>query len=218
MCYSYLFKNLEFAVPFERLDQPISFGGTDLPCFGIGSENKAKHATMCPQVVVLDYRDRDDFVIELRTKAQGDRFILAKTSAKETLQRTITAVGDRVAKSQPVNASPGDVLKVPKFNFDVTRRYSELERLRLLSKNPAVADDLEILSAMQNTRFQLDEKGVRLRSESHLTFGCTAEYQPPPTHVMVFDKPFLIMLKRADAKLPYFALWVDNAEVLVHAR
>ena len=88
-------------------------------------------------------------------------------------------------KSQPVKASPGDVLKVPKLNFDITRRYSELESLRLLSKNPAVAKDLMILSAVQNTRFQLDEKGVRLRSESHLTFGCAAEFEPPPTHVMV---------------------------------
>ncbi|MHC4177260.1 MAG: hypothetical protein ACYSWU_07125, partial [Planctomycetota bacterium] len=197
---------------------PISFGGTDVPCFGIGPEYKAKHEKIHPQVVVLDYRDRDVFVIELRTKAQGDRFILAKTPPKETLQRTITAVEDRVAKSQPVNASRGDVLKVPKFNFDVTRRYSELEQLRLLSKNPAVADDLMILSAVQNTRFQLDEKGVRIRSESPLTFGCAAEDRLLPTHVMVFDKPFLIMLARADAKLPYFALWVDNAELLVHAR
>jgi hypothetical protein len=81
-----------------------------------------------------------------------------------------------------------------------------------------MAEDLRILSAMQNTRFQLDEKGVRLRSESHLTFGCAAQYKPPPSHVMVFDKPFLIMLTRAGAKAPHFALWVDNPEVLVQAR
>lgn len=33
---------------------------------------------------------------------------------------------------------------------------------------------------------------------------------------MIFDKPFLIMLKRAGAKSPYFALWVANVELLVH--
>ena len=32
---------------------------------------------------------------------------------------------------------------------------------------------------------------------------------------MIFDKPFLIILERANAKMPYFALWVDNAELLV---
>ena len=34
---------------------------------------------------------------------------------------------------------------------------------------------------------------------------------------MVFDKPFLIMLQRSDAKTPYFALWVGNADLLRHA-
>jgi hypothetical protein len=32
---------------------------------------------------------------------------------------------------------------------------------------------------------------------------------------LVFDKPFLILLKRREAKRPYFALWVGNAELLV---
>ena len=31
----------------------------------------------------------------------------------------------------------------------------------------------------------------------------------------VFDKPFLIMLQRKDAEMPYFALWVDNTELLM---
>jgi len=32
---------------------------------------------------------------------------------------------------------------------------------------------------------------------------------------MIFDKPFLVVLRREGAKAPYFALWVDNAELLV---
>jgi hypothetical protein len=32
---------------------------------------------------------------------------------------------------------------------------------------------------------------------------------------IIFNKPFLIMLKRHEAKSPYFALWVANAEILV---
>jgi len=34
-------------------------------------------------------------------------------------------------------------------------------------------------------------------------------------HMMVFDKPFLVLLKRVGAKTPYLALWVDNSELLV---
>jgi serine protease inhibitor len=80
-----------------------------------------------------------------------------------------------------------------------------------------MADDLTLLLALQNIRFQMDEKGVRLQSEAHMSFGCSAPYNPRPKHEMIFDKPFLIMMMRKDATLPYFALWVANPELLVKA-
>jgi hypothetical protein len=61
----------------------------------------------------------------------------------------------------------------------------------------------------------MDEEGIRLRSESHLALGCAAHYEPKPRYMMIFDKPFLIMLKRVNANVPYFALWVDNPELLI---
>ncbi|MGO9112611.1 MAG: hypothetical protein ACLP9L_25550 [Thermoguttaceae bacterium] len=103
---------------------------------------------------------------------------------------------------------------MPKFNFDITRKYGELLGARLAITNPAVAKDLLILDAVQNTRFQMDEKGVKLRSESHISFGCGVEAPPTRNRVMIFDKPFLIMLRRSDAKMPYFTLWIGNAELL----
>jgi hypothetical protein len=33
---------------------------------------------------------------------------------------------------------------------------------------------------------------------------------------MILDKPFVILVQRADAKTASFALWVDNPKVLVH--
>jgi hypothetical protein len=81
-----------------------------------------------------------------------------------------------------------------------------------------MADDLRLLMALQIIRFQMDEVGVRLKSEAVMHFGCSAEYRPKPQHVMIFDKPFLLMLSRAGAKQPYFAVWVENAELLVHGR
>jgi hypothetical protein len=116
-----------------------------------------------------------------------------------------------------VSAEPEDVLVVPKLNFDVTREYRELEGLQLLPTAPGMADDLTLLRATQNMRFQMDEKGVQLRSESHMSFGCSAQISPRPKHEMIFDKPFLILLMRKGAAKPYFALWVANPELLVKA-
>jgi hypothetical protein len=214
--YSYLFKNLEFQTPFERINKPVAFATEQVSCFGIGEEYKDKHYEMLDQFVILAYQDEDDFVIEFKTKSTHDRVILAKTQPGPTLEATVQAVEKRAANPEPTKPQVGDVLKVPKFNFDITRKYRELEGKLLLTANPNVADDLLVLSALQNIRFQFDEKGVRLRSESHIAIGCGMPPSPPPArHVMVFDKPFLVMLQRAEADVPYFALWVENPELLV---
>ena len=216
VAYCYLFKNLEFETPFERIEKPLRFGTEEVPCFGIGEEHKAKHHEMFSQLLILDYQGEDDFVIELETKGKGDRVILAKTAPEETLEATVRAVQQRAANPEPTPPQEGDVLKVPKFNFDLTRRYAELEGRKLQVQNPSVAPDLLVLSALQNVRFQLDEKGVRLRSESPIAIGCSAGPPPPEQrHIMVFDKPFLMMLQRREADLPYFALWVGSPELLV---
>lgn len=218
IAYAFLLKHLEFEVPFERLDQPLAFGGVEVSAFGIGEEHKPGHAAMYPQVRVLDYGSRDDFVIELLTKSAHDRMILAKVAPQKTLLDTVRSVQKRAANDQRDIATAGDVLKVPRLNFDITRKYHELLDLKLQVANPEVAGDLQILSAVQNTRFQMDEKGVRLKSESHIAFGCGEQRLVRRNRDMIFDRPFLILLERANAKCPYFALWVDNAELLVRSR
>ncbi len=61
----------------------------------------------------------------------------------------------------------------------------------------------------------MNEKGVELKSEAHMAFGCAKQEAPVPKHRMIFDKPFLILMQRRDAKTPYFVFWVDNPEALV---
>lgn len=214
VAYAYLFKNFEFSTPFERLELPLRFAGTEVASFGIGEEYKSSQAKLCDQVVVHDYKSPDDFVIELLAKSEGDHVVLAKTDPRETLEETIAAVEQRIARAQSAKAVSGDILKVPKFNFDITRRYTELPDSPLRVANPNIAKDLRIISAVQNIRFQMDEKGVKLKSDSHISFGCGDSSKKHGKRVMIFDKPFLLMLKRTDAQSPYFALWVGNAELL----
>jgi hypothetical protein len=110
---------LGFPRAFERLDEPLVFAGQGLPAFGIG-EYKASHRELYPQVVILDYKGEEDFVVELKTKSEGDRVILARVKPEKTLAATVASV-DRRAAASGEPASPGDVLRVPKLNFDITR-------------------------------------------------------------------------------------------------
>jgi hypothetical protein len=84
-----------------------------------------------------------------------------------------------------------------------------------VTRNQEIAKDLWVLQASQRIYFDLNEEGVTLESEAAMTFGCSAQPPPRPRHIMIFDKPFLIIMRRAGANQPYFATWIDNAELLI---
>jgi hypothetical protein len=89
-------------------------------------------------------------------------------------------------------------LFIPVIDFDVLRDYTEL-----------TGPDSILDVALQQTRFKLTEKGAVLKSEAAIATRAASFKN------LIFDKPFLVLIQRADASQPYFALWVANAELLV---
>lgn len=151
--------------------------------------------------------NNDDFIIELKIQAEDDRLILAKIPPEPTLAEMVDVVEQRIRKAKPKRMAQMEDLRVPVLNFDILRQYSELcgHPIRTADKR---FDGTSIFFAAQSIRFRLDETGAVLKSEAIMYAGLT-----PRT--LVFDKPFLILLKRRDAEKPYFGLWVANAELLV---
>lgn len=218
VAYAYLLKSLKFATPFEAIDRPLTFDGTKVACFGLGEDYRPGHADMLETFRILAYEDDTRHcIVELLPTAAEDRILLAKVPPAETLAATVAAEEERIAAAEPIEPQLGDVLKVPKMSFDITRTYGELLGRRLVVQNPDIAKDLHVLGADQRIRFEMNEKGVELESESSISFGCSGSAPPPKTHILIFDEPFLILLQRTGAARPYFALWVDNAELLLKA-
>lgn len=211
VAYSYLFKHLQFPIPFERVDAGMLFMGKRVEAFGLPTD-KPDYVQRYGNVLIHDYRSGDDFVIELKTKAEGDQLVLAKVTPGATLGATVAAVEKRLDANSPQTMTKGDVLLAPKMNFDLTAEYAEFYDRPFRVKNPAVDSNLVIVSAMQNIRFQIDEKGVTLRSEANLGFSKQA--MALPRHILIFDKPYLLMMQRRGASQPYFALWVADVEIL----
>lgn len=237
VAYAYLYKDLAFPAAFEDVEREETFAGQPVAWFGVDGA-KPGQERMHDQVTVWQYRSRSECIVELASKSGRDRIILAKVHPGKTLADTIASVSATTSPhreaergrgasgpgasrpnaalpglSYPCTMLPGDILMIPKMNFDLVRQYTELEGLRLAPSRPGAFEDRLILSAAQAIRFQMDKEGVRLRSESHIAIGCGA---PPARafHVLLFDSPFLLMLQRHGAAMPYFALWVDNAELL----
>jgi hypothetical protein len=214
VAYAYLYKNLSFPQPFED-NPPIDFGKSQVKAFGFMTNLNRLPDGMIEQVAIYDYKSRDNFIIKLKTKSPDDELILAKINPVSTLQATLDNVLRRMAKNTPMTPVTGDTLAVPKFNFDLRGDFPALEGLILEPSPIAHVKKLKMESVRQLVRFQLNEKGAILKSEAEITMRATMVFVRPEPHVMVFDKPFLILMKRTNSEHPYFALWVGNASLLV---
>ncbi len=104
-----------------------------------------------------------------------------------------------------------DTFMAPILNLDVVRVYPELSGTIMASFNSRI--HMTPLRTMQTIHFRLDESGARIKSEASGTL-----FGDWPTREFEFDRPFLVMLMKKGAKYPYFAMWVENTEVMTVER
>lgn len=213
VAYACLYKKLSFPTAFEALEDSFEFGGKRVRAFGIG-RTKAAHEQMYPQVLILDYHGSTNFVIELKTTSTGDRLILARIEPDGTLSNVVRSVQERIANCAGEQSQTNDILIVPRIALDLLREYKELEG----GRPPAgllIPPLARLLSALQTIKFDMNEKGVELRSEAEVTIACAKQLEPEREHLLIFDRPFLLLLERRGAPMPYLAMWVDNPQLMV---
>ena len=160
---------------------------------------------------MIDYKTDDDFIMSLKSKSSNDEIILAKIESKETLLSTILAVNKRIKEATPSSLKEDEVLNIPKLDFNLKHSFPELENKLFKNKG---WEGWFISKTMQWIRFKLNEKGAILKSEARIEIRWGSNWDKSPRR-FIFDKPFLIYLKQKNGKYPYFAMWVDNAELLV---
>jgi len=213
LAYAYLSKDLAFPTPFAA-DQKVGllFQETRVPCFGVWDDGSEAHRARAAQVVVHDDAAPGDFVLELSTRAEGDRLLVARVPPRETLLATVTSVMDRAARRKGLLARAMgsfklgklDTVRIPLVDLDLMRTFVELMGRAVIGKGRYIGD------AAQRIRFRLDEKGAILRSAGLVWVPRGG----PRGRAFHCDGPFLILLVRAGRPLPYFAAWVDNPEIL----
>jgi hypothetical protein len=130
----------------------------------------------------------------------------------------LTEIGNRERKDKKINWryhwNYEDELIIPKFNFNIETNYSTLERTHFNAGNQIFT----IEKAWQRTAFILDESGAEIESEAEMDAVAEAaeeEVEEPKPKKMIFDKEFLILLKRKDSDHPYFGLWTSNTELMI---
>ncbi len=205
--YALLVRNLQFQQEFTLHEKPLIFSTNGTPfaaaAFGIDPDKGAEsvRAKMRAQVRVIDYNPKtSEFVVRLQSRSQDDEIILARVSPETSLLQTIEAVSARIAKGEAAALAAGDILAIPRISLAVRHVFPEISRyVGAMAGRPA--------SAVQQIHFTLGEKSSALKSEGRTPSSTRGRE-------LMFDRPFLLWLRKTSSRYPYLALWVGHPEIL----
>lgn len=209
-------KELNFLVPFDNFSNDytnLTFGNSEdyIKYFGI---NNASKEELNKNIEILFYNKIDennlhsnDFAIKLKTK-EKDEIILYRTDDKKTFNEYYKDIENKT-KEYTGNRefSESDELRVPYVRVNGMIFYNELYDKKIKNSN-----GLYIYDVVQNVNFSLNERGCNLSSKASMV----TEYMGigSDTKFCYFNNSFIIFMKEENSTEPYFALKVDNSDIL----
>lgn len=201
MVYAMLKKDFEFLHEFDKLGKSLFNGIEPAEFFGISGTSKK---ALDSGVEVLFYNSSEDFAVLLATK-DNDEVYLYKNSANKAfnylyadmLKKENAYQGDKRFKNV-------DELKVPNINFFEEKSFDEFTNRRIMGTNYVINQ------AMETIKFDMNNSGVKLKSEAAMTVMTTSLQPDLVPRLFYFDSTFVIFLKEKDKKNPYFALRVND--------
>jgi len=202
--FALLFKKFNFIHPFDQL-YPEQFSDDKMvKYFGI---NNASSEELNENVKILFYNNDKDFAVSLKTKENEEIIMYCNDDNK-----TFNELYNEIYKKESMylenkNFSKNDEIKIPYITLDTTINYGELCGRAIKNTN------IYISSAIQKVMFELNERGGNLKSEAALKDAYLSANDG--SRYFYFNRPFVLFLKEADKQTPYFALKIEDTELLV---
>lgn len=207
-------KELNFLESFDNFnDYKWTFGNSDeaIKYFGI---NNASPEEMNKNVEILFYNKlnngsllSNDMAIKLKTK-EGDEIILYRTDDKKSFDEYYEDIKAKTKNYKGrTEFSEDDELRIPYVKVNGMINYKQLYDKKI--KN---SKGLYIYDVIQNVNFYLNERGCNLSSKATMV----TEYMGigQDTKYCYFQDTFIVFMKEANSDKPYFALKVDNNDIL----
>jgi hypothetical protein len=223
-CFGLLDREVEFAKPFYRSAKvPLKFGDGKDPVHFFGTTGDLA-GFQGDSVKVLAYRPVDgSHALEVSCKRGDDTVVFYMPPAGQDFAtackwlREWRKTYDRNAELpdgwNDRSLHEGDEVRVPYVTLDVTEDLAgQLQGGRFYGK---AGDPWAIRRAEQRTKFELHEKGARVRVVDSIQadpFGGA----PPPAFPREFfyDRPYFVFLWREKAEWPYLGVWVGDTSAL----
>ena len=205
--YAMLKKEFEFLEPFSTAMGSIEFKNSEnrVKCFGVDSSN---NPVASKNVEILFYNSENDFAIKLKTK-NGEEVILYKTTGEnKSFEENYKELEEQQSKySGKSTFEESDMLRIPFMKVNDEINYDELCGREIKNSN------YYIKQAIQTIDFELNNVGGSVKSEA--VIDATMKALGDKSRKMIFDSDFILYLKEENKDQPYFALKVDNTEVLL---
>ena len=196
--YAMLKKDFEFLKPFDKLGKS-NFRDQEAEFFGI---DKNSSSELAQGVRVLFYNSPSDFAVALDTNGK-DEVYLYKTENTKTFNYIYADMLKKEAQySGDKTLNKDDELKVPNLKFYEEKSFDEVTGKRIKGTN------LVIDQAMETIEFEMNNKGVELKSEAAMIATMSALLPPEEVRNFYFDDTFVLFLKEKTKSKPYFALRV----------
>ena len=201
--YAMLKKDFEFKNEFKKLGKSLFGAEQTAEYFGL---EKTKDENLRKNVDVLFYNSSKDYAVKLATKGKDEVYLYKNPSNKafvyiyaDMLKKERVYAGEKTFTSS-------DELKVPNISFFEEKSFEELSGKRIMGTN------LVINKAVETVKFDMNNKGVKLKSEAAMTVMTTALEPERESRMFAFDDTFVIFLKEKGKKCPYLALRVNDIE------
>ncbi len=210
--YAYFLKEIEYKVAFAQ--QPVKFADKEVQGFAANRDSYQN-------VHIVHYESDDKFILALSLKDNSDQIFLAKGYPMSHPDEVVSFLQVVAPASADKNELPGkvmnkkDIFEAPMLHLDHQRVYQEMIGQKL--KNPKLKG--YIISVMQEViKFDMDEKGARVENEAVIGMVTSAAPEAYTPKKLILDKPYWVIMKRANSNNPYFLLGVKDTTVMKPVR
>jgi hypothetical protein len=196
-------KSLPFKEPMTKFVDGLKFDKSEVESFGFWGN--------CRDAKLNYFQNENNFSISLFPRNEDHEIILIMNHGRQNRYSNFSdflKVID-LAKNQNVYFNDIDKVQIPIIEFNLEHDFDQLIGCQFRSD----ISDFQVAKVYQRNAFILDEKGAAVESEAEISVEEAEEVLVKP-RIMIFNKPFVIFLKRKDSDNPYFGVYIANDELL----
>lgn len=202
--YAMLKKDFEYPKVFDKLENGTFENYNNVRFFGINNKTKDQVRN---QIKVLYYNSENDFAIKISTK-DNDEIIVSVGNDKDSFLDIYNEIlNDSKKYTGSSRFNDYDTFKMPYISFDLKEEITEVENKPFYFSN---GDEYIIQMALQTIKFDLDEKGGKIKSEAGMMVNKSAMIVTDKPRNFNVDKTFTIFLIEKENDLPYFASKISD--------